>query len=333
MRCGCTSWETDRVHPVEDPAYPTVVTIGVVNFASVLRDKDATLAKMQAITRDAARQGCDLVVFPELALNSWDHCAECRAAGTSCEWHLGQAEVVPGPSTDAMAALARELGVYVIFGLEERDPEEPARIYNASAIVGPEGVLGTYRKVHLGIPLETFRFSPGDDLPVWQTKLGPIGLLICYDFWSNPELARILALKGARLLINTTGCKGAPGKRDYIVNTTVVRAQENLVYAATANRVDCHDKEPYIGHSVIAGPAFPGFNKVYAEAGDGEGLVVATLNFHQLARWYDVFPWREGRLGAQAYASEIVAREFNEIAAAARASTVAAPTPTPPTTS
>ena len=314
-------------HPVEDPAHPEVVTVGVVNFASVLRDKAATLAKMERITRDAARQGCDLVVFPELALNSWDGCRECEAVRGSCEWHLGQAELVPGPSTDAMAALAAELGIHVIFGLEERDPDDPTRIYNASAVISPGSVLGTYRKLHLGIPLETDRFSPGSSLPVWETTLGPIGVLICYDFWSNPELARILALKGARLLVNTTGCKGAPGKRDYIVDTTVTRAQENLVYAATANRVDCHDDEPYIGHSVIAGPAFPQFNKVYAEAGDGEALVVAALNFKQLARWYDLFPWRRWRLGAQGYASEIVAQEFRALADEAAAAAVPFATP------
>ena len=303
-------------HWVEDPSFPEVVTVGVVNFASVLRDKAATLDKMERFTRDAARQGCDLVVFPELALNSWDGCKECLAlpSGTSCEWHLGQAELVPGPATDRMAALAAELDIHVIFGMEERDPHEPTKIYNASAVIAPDGILGTYRKLHLGIPLETDRFSPGDSLPVWQTKLGPIGVLICYDFWSNPETARILALKGARLLVNTTGCKGAPGKRDYIVNTTVTRAQENIVYACTANRVDCHDKEPYIGSSVIAGPAFPQFNKVYAEAGSTEALVVASLNFKQLGRFHDMFPWRRWRLGAQSYASEVIAQEFRALA-------------------
>ena len=315
------------MHPVEDPAHPEVVTVAAVNFASVLRDKEATLAKMQDVVRDAARQGADLVVFPELALNSWDGCTECRRVGGSCEWHLGQAELVPGPSTDAMAALAAELDVHVIFGLEERDPDDPTRIYNAAAIIAPDGVLGTYRKLHLGIPLETDRFSPGDALPVWQTRLGPIGVLICYDFWSNPELARILALKGARLLVNTTGCKGAPRKRDYVVDTTVTRAQENLVYAVTANRVDCHDGDAYIGHSVIAGPAFPQFNKVYAEAGSGEATVVASLNFRQLARWYDLFPWRRWRLGAQAYASELVAREFRALADEAVAAEVPFATP------
>jgi len=306
------------MHDVEDPSYPQVVTVGCVNFASVLHDKPATVAKMEGFVRDAARQGCDLVVFPELALTGW---------------LPGEPELVPGPSTDALAAVAAELGVHVIFGLEEQDPDAPDCVYNASVVIAPDGILGTYRKIHLGIPLES-RFTPGDALPVWQTRLGPIGVLICYDFWSNPELARILALKGARLLVNTTGSKVAPAKRDYIVNTTVVRAQENLVYAASANRVDDHDGgEPYAGHSCIAGPAFPAFNKVYAEAGSGEELVVASLNFAQLARWYDVFPWREWRLGAQGYASELIAREFNAIAADVSASTVAVPTPMPPTTS
>ena len=306
------------MHPVEDPRYPDVVTVGCVNFASVLRDKAATLVKMEGIAREAARQGCDLVVFPELALNSWDGCTDCRSLGDagSCEWHLAQAESVPGPATQAMAALTAELGVHVVFGLEERDADDPTRLYNTSVLIAPDGLVGRYRKIHLGVQLEA-RFTPGDELPVFDTALGPIGLLICYDFWSNPELARILALKGARLLVNTTGCKGAPGKRDYVVNTTVVRAQENLVYAATANRVDCHDGQAYIGHSVIAGPAFPGFNKVYAEAGDGEALIVASLNFRQLARWYDLFPWREWRLGAQGHATALIAREFEALAAQA----------------
>lgn len=288
-----------NAHHVEDPAFPSVVTVGCVNFASVLGDKPATVEKMIGIIRDAARQGCDLVVFPELALTGW---------------LPGEPEPVPGPSTEALAPVAAELDVHVIVGLEEQDPDDPDVVYNASAVIAPEGILGTYRKVHLGIPLES-RFTPGDELPVWQTRLGPIGVLICYDFWSNPELARILALKGARLLVNTTGSKVAPAKRDYIVNTTVVRAQENLVYAATANRVDAHDGgAPYAGHSCIAGPAFPAFNKVFAEAGDGEELVVASLNYAQLARWYDLFPWRAWRLGAQAHATELIAREYKAIA-------------------
>lgn len=301
------------MHAVEDPRYPEVVTVGCVNFASVLRDKAATLAKMETVLRDAARQGCDLVLFPELALNSWDSCAACLNQGSACDWHLAQAELVPGPATERMAELARELGVHLVFGLEERDPDDASVVYNAAAVIAPTGILGTYRKVHLGIPSETLRFTPGSSLPVWDTALGPIGVLICYDFWSNPELSRILAMKGARLLLNTTGCKGAPLKRDYIVNTTVVRAQENLVYAATANRVDCHDGDAYIGHSVIAGPAFPGFNKVYAEAGEGEALVVASLNYNQLARWYDVFPWREWRFGPQHHATSLVADEFGKL--------------------
>ena len=92
---------------------------------------------------------------------------------------------------------------------------------------------------------------------------------------------------------------------------TLVRAQENLVYAASANRVGTsHGDSAWAGHSVIGGPAFPGFGRVLAEAGRGEELIVATLNFTQLAAWYDWLPWREWRLGEQLPITRLGAEEF-----------------------
>ena len=99
-----------------------------------------------------------------------------------------------------------------------------------------------------------------------------------------------------------------------ITYTTLVRAQENLVYAVSSNRVGDEGGSRWAGNSVIGGPHFPGFGKVLAEAGLEEQLIVATLNFDQLAAWYDWLPWREWRLGAQRYATDLVAREFSEIA-------------------
>ena len=304
-------------HSVNDPAHPKLVTVGAVNFDSVMGDKAATLEKILGVVRDAAHQGCDLVVFPELALNAWGECADCAGQGSPCDWHLDQAEMIPGPSTDAVAEVARELDIHVIFGMEERDPERPGTLYNAAVLLAPEGVVGTYRKVHLGIPLETNRFTPGDSLPVFETRLGPIGISICYDFYNNPELSRILALKGARILVNPTGSSNLPGKAPMITYTTLVRAQENLVYAVSSNRVGNQGGARWAGNSVIGGPHFPGFGKVLAEAGQEEQLIVATLNFDQLAAWYDWLPWREWRLGAQRYATDLVAREFEEIASKA----------------
>lgn len=301
-------------HAVNDPAHPKLVTVGSVNFESVPRDKAATLEKIVQFVRDAAHQGCDLVVFPELALNAWGECEECSDAGRPCPWHLEQAELIPGPSTEIVAKLARALDIHVIFGMEERDPGRPGRLYNSAVLIGPEGVVGTYRKIHLGIPLETNRFTPGDRVPVFETRLGPIGISICYDFYNNPELSRILALKGARILVNPTGSIDLPGKARIITYTTLVRAQENLVYAVSSNRVGRQGETSWAGNSVIGGPNFPGFGHVLAEAGQDEQLIVATLNFDQLAAWYDWLPWREWRLGAQRYASDIVAREFAEIA-------------------
>ena len=86
------------------------------------------------------------------------------------------------------------------------------------------------------------------------------------------------------------------------------------MYAVSANRVGVQGGSRWSGNSVIGGPAFPGFGNVLAEAGQEEQLIVATLNFDQLAAWYDWLPWREWRLGAQRYATDIIAREFAAIA-------------------
>ena len=299
---------------VDSQGLPSLVTVGSVNFASVERDKAATLAKLLQTTREAARQGCELLVFPELALNTWGRCDECATAHEPCGWHLEQAEPVPGPSTEAVAQLARELDIHVVFGMEELDPSQPGVIYNSAAVVAPDGILGTYRKIHLGIPLETDRFTPGTALSVFETRIGPLGISICYDFYNNPELSRILALKGARILINPTGSNDLPGKAAIITQTTLVRAQENLVYAVSANRVGEQGGQPWAGNSVIGGPAFPGFGHVLAEAGRSEQLIVATLNFTQLDAWYDWLPWRQWRMGPQSGASRLVAEEFAALA-------------------
>ena len=300
---------------VDDPGLPSLVTVGAVNFDSVPRDKAATLEKLLDTVRGAARQGCQLLVFPELALSTFGGCPDCAANHTPCGWHLDQAELVPGPATNALAKLAAELDIHVVFGMEELDPGDPGIIYNAAAVVTPDGVLGTYRKVHLGIPLETDRFTPGNALPVFETRLGPIGISICYDFYNNPELSRILAFKGARILLNPTGSNDYPGKAEMITHTTLVRAQENLVYAISANRVGTQGGQPWAGNSVIGGPAFPGFGHVLAEAGKQEQVIMATLNFTQLDAWYDWLPWRDWRMGPQGQATRLVADEFAALAA------------------
>jgi predicted amidohydrolase len=168
--------------------------------------------------------------------------------------------------------------------------------------------------VHLGIPLETDHFTPGRSLPVFETRLGPIGVQICYDFYNNPELSRILALKGARLLVNPTGRGDLPRGRDNLEHMTLVRAQENLVFAASANRIGDSHGSRWAGGSVIGGPAYPGFGEILAQAGEDEELIVATLDYARIAGWDEVLPWREWRLGPQGDATRLVADEFGRLA-------------------
>ncbi len=187
--------------------YQETVSVACINFHTAWGDKAANLVKMKSFATDAAKQGNNIIVFPELALSGYECSEDIGAQKKSCRMHRESAEVIPGPSTEEMAQLAKTLNVYIISGMPEQDKTNPARRYISSVIIAPERILGAYRKIHLP-PwprfTESLCFSPGDEVPVWETRYGKIGVLICYDFYFFPELARIMALKEATLLINTT---------------------------------------------------------------------------------------------------------------------------------
>ena len=152
----------------------------------------------------AARDGCDLVVLPEMALQGFEMCQACLDTGHACERHLADGEFVDGPLMRDIADLVRSLELYAIVGFGERDPVKP-QVYNAAAVMGPEGLMGTTRKLGVGSggrgPLNyEDTFSSGAEITVYQTRFGPMGVGICYDMWINPEIPRIMVLKGAKLL-------------------------------------------------------------------------------------------------------------------------------------
>ncbi len=99
--------------PERYASYEKVVTVGAVNFTPVPGDKASNLAKIEANVREAAAQGVELVVFPEEALVGCGGCDVCASGAAHCDYHDGLAETVPGPSTERIAELARELGIYV----------------------------------------------------------------------------------------------------------------------------------------------------------------------------------------------------------------------------
>jgi len=289
---------------------PETVSLACVNFHTAWGDKQANLAKMTALTSEAAGQGNQIVVFPELALSGYECSEDMDGKKKSCRMHRELAETIPGPSTEEMAKLAKALDVYIIFGMPEQDGTDADRRYISAVVIAPDGIRGAYRKLHLP-PWPRFTeglcFCPGDDVPVWQTRYGIMGVLICYDFYFFPELARIMALKDAGLLINVTASTAGPGKPYYIVQQTGSRATENLVYAASANLVGTERTKTFYGHSVIAGPHAPRPAFVFAEGGETEEIVSATLSFTRLRAYAEKLDWRKGRQ------SQLIGNEMSKL--------------------
>ncbi len=257
------------------------MTLGCVNYQSIWNDKDASVAKVKKLIGEAADQGINILAFPELSLSGYE-------SNEDNTMHKAFAETIPGPITEEIAELTRNRDIYVALGMPEYSAEGDGACYISCPLIGPEGLIGVYRKLHLGEPplfRESLCFSRGDSVPVFETRYGPIGLQICADFWVFPELSRILMLKGARVIINSTASMTLPGRPFYINSMTTARATENLVYAASANLVGQENTLSYYGCSLISGPAFPRFSHIYAQAEDKEEIISATLSFAKLHRF------------------------------------------------
>lgn len=163
----------------------------------------------------------NLIVLPELFATGYQF--------TSITELEEVAEEIPaGPTSNALIRYARKKGIYLVFGIAERDND---KFYNSAALVGPEGLVGIYRKSHLFYEEKLF-FSPGDTgFNVFDIGFARVGIMICYDWWF-PEAARTLALKGADIICHPanlvlTGCHRA----------MMTRSLENAVYSITANRI------------------------------------------------------------------------------------------------
>ncbi|GBD19501.1 (R)-stereoselective amidase [bacterium HR27] len=137
---------------------------------------------------------------------------------------------MPGPTTECFAALAREHGCYLVVGLPEVDPRTGI-FYNSAVLIGPSGVLGVYRKTHSFISEPKWAKDGDRGLPVWETELGRLGILICMDA-DYFEPARLLALQGADVLCFPTNwlLEKGPGA------SWMARALENSCYLVAADR-------------------------------------------------------------------------------------------------
>ena len=258
-------------------------TIGLSQEA-VVDDRDAQLEASVAQVRAAAAQGAQIICLQEL-FNSPYFCKSTHAD------RFDLAEPIPGPTTDRMQALAKELEVVVIVPIFER--QGPGVYRNSAAIIDADGsLMGVYRKMHIpDDPLyhEKYYFVPGDataesgGFKVWNTRYAKVGVLICWDQW-YPEAARITALLGAEVIFFPTAIGWHPAEKDewglaqVEAWRTIQRSHAiaNGVFTASPNRVG-HEDEPgtegieFFGHSFVCDP----FGRTLAEAGtEPEVLVV-----------------------------------------------------------
>jgi len=251
----------------------TNVKIAAVQINPKIKKNKQNLEKILLEARKAAENGADLVVFPECALPGYMY--------TSLGEAMPFMEGIPGESTAKVAALCKELNVHVIYGLLEKDTK---KCYNAAALVGPGGLVGKYRKVHLPF-LGVDRFVSRGDLPfkIYRTSIGRIGIHICYDC-SFPESARVMALQGADIIVIPTNWPGGREKAPQHIIPT--RAYENRVFVVAVDRVGEEGGAIFIGHSKIVSP--DGDTLVEASA-DKEETIYAEVNLAEARQKRVVF--------------------------------------------
>ena len=279
--------------------------VGLVQQANTA-DRAANIEKLQRHIRQAAAEGAELVVLQELHNGLYF----CQTEDTNL---FDQAEPIPGPSTELFGALAKELGIVLVLSLFER--RAPGLYHNTAVVLERDGsIAGKYRKMHIPDDpayYEKFYFTPGDlGFEPIDTSVGRLGVLVCWDQW-YPEAARLMAMRGAELLIYPTaiGWESSDTEEEKARQlgawVTVQRghAVANGLPVISVNRTG-HEPDPsgqtngiqFWGNSFVAGPQ----GELITTLPNGEEVVrvveVDKLRSEQVRRWWPFF--RDRRIDA-----------------------------------
>lgn len=235
--------------------------------------RDANLDRALADIKKAAASEADLVVFGEMYLSGY----------RTDEWLHKWASRIDPPDRHVSAVVdaAARHHLHVIMGMGTFGPNMPGDVYNTALLVGPEGIIGAYRKTHVaaftyfnGVATERCFYSPGRDLPVFDTALGRIGIHICYDM-SFPEVARVQALKGADFLVNVSASAG--GFEEYWEHGMFMRAAENCTWYMVCSVVGMQRNDRLFGGSRVVDP---GGKVVALGKFDEEDFVIADVDLN-----------------------------------------------------
>lgn len=242
------------------------IKVALAQISCKQGDKAENIKKIERQVTKAKQQGAELVIFPELSVTGY----------TMRDQIYELAETIPGHSTTVLERLANKTGTYIVFGMPELSEKTQATVYNAAVLVGPDGFIGKYRKMYLpthSVFEEKRYFRPGYQTAVFETELGKIGLIICYDIFF-PEVSRLTRLKGAQLIVCISASPAT--RRTFFETLTAARAIENTAFLAYVNLVGIEDGLQFWGGSRLVGPN--GKTLVQAKY-DEEDLVVGEISY------------------------------------------------------
>jgi predicted amidohydrolase len=241
------------------------IKIAGVQMDPKISQKKDNMEKILAQTRIAAGKGSNLIVFPECAVSGYMY--------SGCAEAISVVETVPGPATEAIAAVCSELKVYVVAGLLERTNN---KCYNTAVLIGPRGLIGRYRKNHLPyLGIDRYLDSGNEPFKVYPTDIGNIGLFICYDC-TFPESARVMALQGAEILVLPTNWP--QGRLKVPQHVIITRAFENKVHLVAVDRVGTERGAKFLGLSKIINA----WGDTLAEAGqEDEEIIYGEVNLSE----------------------------------------------------
>lgn len=252
---------------------------------NVSYDKNENLQKYFKFMEEAANHQADLVVFPEQSLQGYLP-SMSQLDLSHYQYQYENAEIISeGNAITQIIEKAKLLNLYVVFGFTEKDADYDYKLYNASVLTGPDGFIGSYRKIHQPID-EVHIYYTGDTYPVYETKIGRIGLMICLDK-AFPEAARELALAGADIIVtplawpyafpeNFPNSEKDPNYQDHMIYDRA-RAMENQIFYVSSNHYGQSGRSTYIGYSNIIGPN----GQILATTGNEEKIVYADVNVKQ----------------------------------------------------
>jgi len=248
---------------------PEKVNVALAQISCKVGDKKHNINVMKKNVKRAKEKGANLVIFPELSLTGY----------LSRDLAYELAESIPGPSIHSLEEIAKKENMHIVFGMPEQSEKAHAVLYNTAVLLGPDGLIGKYRKMHLpthSVFEEKRYFRLGYEASVFETEIGKMGLTICYDMFF-PEISRLLRLKGSKLIICISA---SPAVRSRFFEVfTAARALENTVFLAYVNLVGVENGLQFWGGSRTIAPD----GSILAKAKyDEEDLVIGTIDYADL---------------------------------------------------